>query len=84
VTWLRDPFDVLARYNFSQDQRTRDMLRANIDLTPGDTTAIVTFAEVQDSQGNIYPLTVEYIGKVPEFDWITEVLVKLPAGLTGP
>jgi hypothetical protein len=29
-------------------------------------------SQAQDSQGNIYPLTVEYIGKVPEFDWITE------------
>ncbi|HLE63902.1 MAG TPA: hypothetical protein VI750_12205 [Pyrinomonadaceae bacterium] len=74
MTWLRDPFDLVALYNFSQDQRTRVMLlAANIDLTPGDTTAIVT-SLAQDSQGNGYPLTVEYIGKVPEFDWITEAL----------
>jgi beta-glucanase (GH16 family) len=33
VTWLQDPFDLVALFNFSQDQRTRVMLlAANIEL----------------------------------------------------
>ena len=30
---------------------------------------------------NAYPLTVEFVGKVPGFDWLTQVLVKLPDNL---
>ena len=84
VTLVRDPFSLTGPYNFSQDQRTRVMLlAANVDLMPGDTTAIVT-SQAQDSQGNVYPLTVEYLGTVSQFDWITQVNVKLPDGLTVP
>lgn len=84
ITWVRDPFSLTGPYNFSQDQRTRVMLlAANIELMPGDTTAIVT-SQARDSQGSIYPLSVEYIGKVAQFEWITQVIVKLPDGLTVP
>ena len=27
---------------------------------------------------NIFPLTVEFVGKVPGFDWLTQVVVSLP------
>jgi beta-glucanase (GH16 family) len=84
VTQVRDPFSLTGQYNFSQDQRTRVMLlAANVELMPGDTTAIVT-SQAQDSLGNVYPLAVEYLGKVAQFEWITQVIVKLPDGLTVP
>jgi beta-glucanase (GH16 family) len=84
VTHVADPFPVVGLHNFSQDQRTRvTLLAANFDLRPGDTTAIVT-AQAQDSSSNTYPLTVEYVGRVPEFDWITQVIVRLPDGLVSP
>ena len=59
------------------------LLGANVELLAGDTTAIVT-SQAQDSQGNVYPLSVEYIGKVAQFEWITQVIVKLPDALTVP
>ena len=81
VLWTRDPFRVASALNFSQDQHTRLMLLvANVDLLPGDDASVVT-AQAQDSQGNIVPLTVENVVKVPSFDWITEVIVRLPDGL---
>lgn len=83
VLWTHDPFSVTSTRNFSQDQHTRLMLLvANVDLLPGDDASVVT-AQAQDSQGNIFPLTVEIVVKVPSFDWITEVIVRLPDGLAN-
>jgi len=56
------------------------LLVANIDLLPGDDASVVT-AQVQDSQGNPIPLAVENVVKIPGFDWITEVIVRLPDGI---
>ena len=82
-TWLAEPFPVVNSNNLSQDQRTRlALFVANLDLTPGDGASLVT-AQAEDSQGNVFPLTVEAIGRVPQFDWITEVIVKLPDGLSN-
>ena len=64
--------------NFSQDDRTRFMLLvANVDLLPGDGSSVVT-AEARDSQGHSYPLVVEAVEKVPSFEWITQIAVRLP------
>jgi len=83
VLLTRDPFRVKSTLNFSQDQHTRLMLLvANVDLLPGDDASLVT-AQAQDSQGNIFPLTVENVVKVPSFDWISEVIVRLPDGLAN-
>ena len=49
---------------------------------PGDDASLVT-AQAEDSQGNVFPLTVEAVGKVPQFDWITEVIIKLPDALAN-
>lgn len=83
VAFTRDPFSVNNRYNFSSDQRTRLMLlSANLDLQPGDGPAIVT-AQADDGNGHLYPLTVEWIGRLPNFDWITVVIAKLPVELVN-
>jgi beta-glucanase (GH16 family) len=77
-TWLREPFPIVNGINISQDHRTRlALFVANLDLMPGDDASVVT-AQAEDSQGNIFPLTVEAVGRVPQFDWMTEVIVKLP------
>jgi beta-glucanase (GH16 family) len=83
VTFERDPFSVNGRHNFSADQRTRLMLlSANLDLEPGDGPAIVA-AQADDGNGHLYPLTVEWIGRLPNFDWITVVVAKLPLELAN-
>jgi dipeptidyl aminopeptidase/acylaminoacyl peptidase len=76
VTMMRDPFPLVTRHNFSPDGRTRIMLLArNVDLRAGEALT----AQLEDAQRNVYPLTVESVGKVPNFAWLTQVVVKLPA-----
>ena len=83
VTFKRDPFSVRNSFNFSPDHTTRLMLlSANLDLEPGDGTSIVG-AQADDGKGHVYPLVVEWIGRLPNFDWITVVIAKLPDELLG-
>ena len=78
VTLVRDPFAVTNPFNFSPDQRTRLMLFGmNLDLLPGENSSAVT-GRLEDASQNAFPLTVEFVGKVPGFDWLTEVVVRLP------
>ena len=83
VTFIRDPFSVRDPYNFSSDQTTRVMLlSANLDLRPGDGPSLVA-VQADDGKGHTYPLAVEWIGRLPSFDWITVVIAKLPDELLG-
>ncbi|HZJ46642.1 MAG TPA: PQQ-dependent sugar dehydrogenase [Pyrinomonadaceae bacterium] len=81
VLMVRDPFAVVNILNFSLDQRTRVMFfSSNTDLLAGENSSAVT-ARAEDAQLNIYPLNVEFVGKVPGFDWLSQVIVKLPDNL---
>jgi hypothetical protein len=78
VTLLRDPFTGVDDHNFSSDHRTRITLFAlHAQLLPGETASAIT-AEAQDLGNNVFPLTVESVRTVPGFDWLTQVVVKLP------
>jgi hypothetical protein len=78
VTMVRDPFALTSPFNFSSDQRTRLSLFAmNLDLLTGENASAVT-ARAEDAAMNVYPLSVEFVGKVPGFDWLTQVIVRLP------
>jgi hypothetical protein len=75
---MRDPFPLTNLFNFSTDHRTRVMLFGmNLNLLPGETISAVT-ARAEDAGLNVFPLTVEFVGKVPGFDWLTQVNVRLP------
>ena len=75
---LRDPFAYSTPNNFSFDHRTRLILFAgNIELNPGESSAVVG-AQAEDSQQNIHPLTVEFVGKVTGRPWLTQIVVKFP------
>ena len=77
VTKAGGPFSLFGN-NFSSDQRRRLMLfAANLELLPGENVSAVT-AQAEDAQHNIYPLAVEFVGKIPQYDWLTQVVVKLP------
>src|SRR5882672_7548982 len=83
VTFKRDPFSVRNSDNFSADHATRLMLlSANLDLQPGDGPSIVV-ADADDGKGHTYPLEVEWVGRLPNFDWITVVIAKLPDELSA-
>ena len=78
VTRTPEPFSVTTPYNFSPDAHTRVMLfAADVDLAAGGNVPVIT-AQAEDSQNRIYPLTIEYAGKVPGFDWLTQIIVRLP------
>ena len=78
VTFLRDPFPLATINNFSLDQRTRITLFATgLELLTGEDISVVT-AQAEDSGHKTYPLRVEYLAKVPGFDWLTQVVIRLP------
>ena len=85
VAHTRDPFPVTvpSTHNLSPtDRRTRVMLFfRNLRLAPIDQTTMT--AQAEDSQGRLYNLVVEFIGKVPDHSWLSQVNVILPPELAG-
>ena len=80
VTRVRDPLPVVALNNFQQgrDPRTRVALFGlNVVLSPGENPSAVT-ATARDSRARSFSLMVEFVGKVPNLDWLTQVIVRLP------
>jgi hypothetical protein len=83
VTTFRDPFSVATTTNFSIDHRTRiSIFVADFELMPTENSSAVR-VQAEDAQGTVYPLTVEYLGKVPGQDWLTQIVVKLPDELSN-
>jgi Interleukin-like EMT inducer/Putative binding domain, N-terminal/Glycosyl hydrolases family 2, TIM barrel domain len=83
VLLLRDPLSIINLHNFSLDQRTRlSLFATNIDLNPGENISAIS-AQAEDSQQVIHPLTVEFVGKVPNFDWLTQINIRLPDSLAN-
>jgi hypothetical protein len=84
VTLMREPFSVTSPQNFfSSDQRTRVTLFGyNLELKNGEDLSAIT-VQVEDSQHKVQVLPVETVEKVPNFNWIKGVTVKLPDELRG-
>ena len=83
VLFLPDPFPVVNTNNFSSDQRTRIILLATgLKLAAGEDATAVT-ATAEDPQLGVHPLQVEFVGPVPGFSWLTQVVVKLPDSLAN-
>jgi uncharacterized protein (TIGR03437 family) len=77
VTWASEPFGVTNPNNFSTDQHTRISLFAvNVDLAQGQLSNLE--AQAETSTGQVFPLTIEFVGAVPNFTWLKQVVVKLP------
>jgi uncharacterized protein (TIGR03437 family) len=78
VTLIRDPFLFSSPIYPSSDSAKRVMLFSpNLSLMPGDSFTSVT-AQAEDSQQGSYPMTVEYVGTVPQNEWLTQIVVRLP------
>ena len=85
VTMLPDPFLLTAPYNFSLDNRTRIMVFAfNADLVTGENASAVT-TQVEDAQLRVFSVPAEFVGPmtVPNLNGLTEIVFRLPDGLTG-
>ena len=57
------------------------MDRVSERLAQNENASAVT-ATAEDTQGAIRPLEVELVGKVPNFDWLTQVVLKLNDQIT--
>ncbi|MDX6403062.1 MAG: hypothetical protein QOH70_517 [Blastocatellia bacterium] len=81
MTLFRDPFPLTNPFNLGSDNHTGVILFAtNLDLSLCEDRSTVT-AEAEDAQHKIYPLSVEFVGKIPGFETVTELVVKLPDNL---
>jgi uncharacterized protein (TIGR03437 family) len=73
----------MAPHFFSPDGHTRIALFAkNLKLLPVDGMSAV-MAQAEVAQHGIVPLQVEFVGVSPQFQWLTQVNVKLPNELQG-
>ncbi|HEX6718921.1 MAG TPA: PQQ-dependent sugar dehydrogenase [Pyrinomonadaceae bacterium] len=79
VTMVREPLPISTIHNFSSDQRTRVMLFASgIELLPGEDPSTVVVQLEDTVHGQTYVLPVEDVRKVPNFDSLWQIVVKLP------
>jgi len=82
VTLQREPFNPTSPMSWGNDNRTRIMLFAmGLDRTvpPSDVSATA-----QDGTNRIFNLSVEYLGPVPEQDWVTAVVLRLDDQMSDP
>ena len=78
-TMLRDPFALVNPFNFGVDNRTTlSLFVKQLDLLPGEDKSAVT-ARFQDAAVNVFPLEVEFVGKLPGVEEFSQVIVRLPA-----
>ncbi len=81
IATFRDPFPLIDSASFGPDDRARVIFfGTNLDLLPGETSSAIT-ARGEDAQLNVYPMTVEFAGTVPGYDWLTELMLRLPDNL---
>jgi uncharacterized protein (DUF1800 family) len=77
VTMKAEPFSPTATIAYASDTRTRVCIFAmDLELLAGE-GANAFSSDVQDASGKIYPLKVEYVGRVPDFPGITMIVVRL-------
>jgi Calx-beta domain-containing protein len=79
VNQIGGPFSLANPHNLSPDQRRR----ISLFLWRVELPASAASAQAEDDQGRIYPLTVEYVGVVPNLNSITQVVVRLPDQVFG-
>lgn len=81
VSLRRDPLPVVSHHNFSIDRRTRlTLFGTNVELMPGENVSAIT-ANARDSRSKNHSLTVEFVGKVPGINPLTQIVVRLPDAL---
>lgn len=77
VTMRAEPFPLTSTVAYSTDTRTRICFFAmDLELLPGEGANAFT-SDVQDASGKVYPLQIEYAGKVPGFTGVTMFIVRL-------
>jgi len=81
LSFASEPFALTSPYAATADRRTRVMLFAmNLRLQPGETLSSVT-ADAEDAAHQHYNLAVEYVGPVPQQEWLTALTLRLSDNL---
>ena len=79
VLFTKEALPIINNLNFSSDNRTRIIVFA-----VGWKGAPVTAATAEDPVGNVFPLTVEFVDKLPvgntpkSLSWLSQVVLKMP------
>jgi uncharacterized protein GlcG (DUF336 family) len=82
VTLQREPFNPTSQMSWGNDNRTRIMLFAmGLDRNAPLSDVVAT---AQDGANRTYTLAVEYLGPVPEQDWVTAVVLRLDDQMNDP
>ena len=78
ISLVSEPFSLNMETNFNpSDPRTRiSLFGTDLQFLQGEGANSLT-ADAQDASGNIYPLKVEYVGTVPNFDGVYMVVLRL-------
>src|SRR5436190_1261571 len=83
VTQRPEPFKLTSSVLFGADDRTRvEIFAMNLDVLAGEGISAFS-AEAQDAANVRYPLTVEYVGQVPNFEGIYMIVVRLNDSMTS-
>jgi len=83
VFLTHESFPIVSNMStFSSDNRMRiSVFAIGLKLAPSETASAVT-ATAEDSQGTVRPLTVEFVGRIPNATWLTQVVLKLNDQIT--
>lgn len=79
VVFTKETLPIVNTVNFSPDSRTRIIVFAI-----GWKGAPITAATAEDPGGNVFPLTVEFVDRLPigntpkSLSWLTQVVLKVP------
>src|SRR5258706_8350815 len=77
VTQRHEPFLMTSPVQWGPDSRTRIMIFAmGLNLQPAEGPTDVT-ADAEDGAHKIHHLTVEYVGPVPEQEWVSSIILRL-------
>lgn len=82
ISFLAGPFGLTTPRNLGSDNRTRiTLVTRNVEIIAGEQIAppVVT---AEDVNHNVFVLPVEFAGKIPGAGWLTQIVVRLPDGLT--
>ncbi|MGH9874774.1 MAG: carboxypeptidase regulatory-like domain-containing protein, partial [Pyrinomonadaceae bacterium] len=81
LSFASEPFALTSPFAAGSDRRTRVTLFAmNLRLQPGEDLSLVT-ADAEDASHQHYSLTVEYVGPVPNEEWLSAVVLRLSDSL---
>lgn len=76
IAWLRDPFSLQTGHALAGRTRLTIVAR-NIEVIAGENTPAPT-VQAEDAQHQLIDLPVEFIGKIPNATWLTQITVRLP------